>query len=61
MAEGIMVVQTALVSVAAFPNLTPTQSALNTLKLVANPYNILFSPSYRPFDDALLPNRLRGT
>jgi hypothetical protein len=55
------VAQLALAGVASCGRLTPNQAAITQLRSVCNPYNIFSSDSYRPFDDSLLPNRLRGT
>lgn len=60
MAEGIMVAQIAFAGLAACPTLSPNLAAVTALNASANPYNMLSSDSYRPFDDPLLPNRLRG-
>ena len=38
----------------------PLHSSVKSLSLLFNPLNIFFSNSYRPYDDPLLPNRLRG-
>ena len=56
-----MVAQVAYAGLAACPLLNPLQSAITTLTFANNPYNIFYSNSYRPFDDNLLPHRLRGT
>lgn len=55
-----MVAQVTFTGLAACPILTPNLTAVTSLDAVANPYNILRSDSFRPFDDPLLPNRLRG-
>ena len=60
-AEGLMVAQVIYVGLASVPVLTPLHSALTALSSANNPYNIFWSSSFRPFDDPLLPNRLRGT
>ena len=59
-AEGIMVAQAAYAGLVACPLLSPLQSAITTLFFANNPYNIYYSDSYIPFDDDLLPQRLRG-
>ena len=60
-AEGLMVAQVVYVGLASVPTLTPMHSTLTALSAANNPYNIFYSSSFRPFDDPLLPNRLRGT
>ena len=60
MAEGIMVVQMAYSGLVDTPWLNPLHSAITSLSTAFNPINILYSDTYRPFDDPLLPNRLRG-
>lgn len=34
--------------------------AIKSLSISLNPFNLFYSQSYRPFDDPLLPNRLRN-
>lgn len=61
MAEGMMVASVAYAGLALCPSLSPLQAALTSLATAGNPYNIFRSDSFRPFDDSLLPLRLRGT
>ena len=61
MAEAIMVIQVVFSGVVVFPRFDPIQQSLTTLWYGNNPYNIYYSDGFRPFDDPLLPERLRGT
>jgi len=39
---------------------SPLHSAVKSLSILFNPWNVLYSDQYRPFDDPLLPDRLKG-
>ena len=60
MAEAIMVSQIAYAGLIDTHWLSPLHAAITSLSTAFNPINLLYSDIYRPFDDPLIPNRLRG-
>lgn len=55
-----MVAQVAYAGLVTIEWVNPLHSAVKSLSAVFNPFNFMYSDQYRPFDDVLLPSRLKS-
>ena len=58
--EMLMIFQVSFVSLITVPLVTPMFSAIRTLSVVNNGYNILAGSSMRPVEDLLSDERIKG-
>ena len=58
--EMLIVIQITYIGLICVPKLTPMYTAMTVNSNTINGYNILYSPSLRPFEDTLSDERTKG-